>query len=158
MYVAMTRAQRELRLTWAQLRTFGTNEVARQPSPYLRQVLDATGRLTDAASPVGEARRTPPGGRLAGPTGAPPAPIPRPPPIVEVLDALRTWRAREARAAGVAPGVVLADRTLAAVAARRPADVDQLDLLPGLGPLKARRYGATLIDLVAQNRNDEQES
>jgi DNA helicase-2/ATP-dependent DNA helicase PcrA len=70
----------------------------------------------------------------------------------KLLEALRTWRARSARAAGVPPHVVLHDTTLAAVAASRPSSIEELIGLPGLGPLKANRYGAELLDLTAQNR------
>jgi DNA helicase-2/ATP-dependent DNA helicase PcrA len=40
-YVAATRAERELRCTWAASRTFGTKVVARDRSPYLAQVVAA---------------------------------------------------------------------------------------------------------------------
>jgi DNA helicase-2/ATP-dependent DNA helicase PcrA len=70
----------------------------------------------------------------------------------KLLEALRTWRARSARAAGVPPHVVLHDTTLAAVAASRPSSIEELIGLPGLGPLKANRYGAELLDLTAQHR------
>src|SRR5207302_3080117 len=37
-YVALTRAEREVRCSWAEERTFGTKTVRRQPSPWLSLV------------------------------------------------------------------------------------------------------------------------
>jgi DNA helicase II / ATP-dependent DNA helicase PcrA len=45
--------------------------------------------------------------------------------------------------------VVLHDVTLEALAALRPTTVEQLLAVPGLGPVKATRYGPSLLSLVA---------
>ena len=42
LYVAVTRAERELHCHWASERTFGEKKVARSPSPYLKAILRAT--------------------------------------------------------------------------------------------------------------------
>ncbi len=64
-YVAVTRAERELRCTWAEKRTFGSREMLREPSPYLDLVLDAcdlldgrTGAGTEGAPLAAASRRT----------------------------------------------------------------------------------------------------
>jgi superfamily II DNA helicase RecQ len=44
---------------------------------------------------------------------------------------------------------VLHDSTLAAVAEARPRDRTALLALPGLGPVKAERYGEALLAVVA---------
>jgi superfamily II DNA helicase RecQ len=69
-----------------------------------------------------------------------------------VLDALRSWRAAAARAAGVPASMILHDATLAAVAEARPSNRDALLALPGLGATKADRYGDALLAVVARHR------
>jgi len=66
-----------------------------------------------------------------------------------MLAALRSWRAGAARAAGVPAFVVLHDATLAVVAEARPGDRGALLALPGVGPVKADRYGEALLAVVA---------
>jgi len=46
--------------------------------------------------------------------------------------------------------VILHDATLADIAQRRPADVDALANIAGIGATKLARYGAALIDLIAE--------
>jgi len=65
------------------------------------------------------------------------------------MAALRSWRAGAARAAGVPAFVVLHDATLAVVAEARPGDRGALLALPGMGPVKAERYGEALLAVVA---------
>ncbi|MDQ3462483.1 MAG: HRDC domain-containing protein [Actinomycetota bacterium] len=50
---------------------------------------------------------------------------------------------------GVPAFVVFHDTTLAAIAEARPASRDALLALPGLGPVKAERYGEALLAVVA---------
>ena len=117
-YVALTRAETNLFLTWARERNFGTRVSARQPSPYLLQVEEADGRGS-ASIPVDHRRRaaeqrellqrdrsiTPQtGGRNSDP----------------LMKALRSWRASTALAADVPAFVIFNDETLAAIAAARP--------------------------------------
>ncbi len=157
-YVAVTRAERALRITWAHNRVFGDREMKRKPSPYLREVLAATGvlgvnqlaapaptgLLAETRSALGESwpsrggklDRVTPGGAISD---------------QRLIESLRHWRAEVARAARVAPSVVLADRTLVAVAARRPADRAELTAVPGIGPIAADRYGPILLGLVADH-------
>ncbi|MDQ6728184.1 MAG: HRDC domain-containing protein [Actinomycetota bacterium] len=58
-------------------------------------------------------------------------------------------RASTARASGVPAYVVLHDTTLAAVAEARPLNRVSLLALPGVGPVKAERYGEALLAVVA---------
>jgi DNA helicase-2/ATP-dependent DNA helicase PcrA len=50
---------------------------------------------------------------------------------------------------GVPAFVVFHDTTLAAVAEARPRDRTSLLALPGMGPVKAERYGEELLAVVA---------
>jgi ATP-dependent DNA helicase RecQ len=67
----------------------------------------------------------------------------------DLFERLRRWRAEIARRDGVPAYVVFHDRALAELAARRPADLDQLGMVPGVGPGKLARYGHDLLELLA---------
>lgn len=77
------------------------------------------------------------------------APSPEdPPPDPALLARLKSWRTEEARRRGMPPYVVFHDRTLALVAARRPATPDELGSVPGIGPAKLAAYGEALLQLL----------
>ena len=152
LYVAVTRAERELHFSWAERRTFGSGTMARSPSPWLDAVEEAILALEHAAAPdshgwrtcvdEGRARlRSAAGGRRSPRAGERADP--------HVLEALRSWRADTARSSGVPAFVVFHDTTLAAVAEARPRDRPSLLALPGMGPVKADRYGDALLAVVA---------
>ncbi|HEY4376882.1 MAG TPA: HRDC domain-containing protein, partial [Acidimicrobiales bacterium] len=148
LYVAVTRAERVLRATWAQQRTFGGQVLNRRPSPWLSVIGTATASVRNADAPdplvidhVAAGRAALAGTGIDNPLGADP----------ELLAALRTWRGEVARGGGVRPTVVLPDRALNAVATHLPRSADALEGLPGLGPLAAQRYGTRLLALVAEH-------
>jgi DNA helicase-2/ATP-dependent DNA helicase PcrA len=124
-YVAITRAEDHLNITWsASRRTAGGRAATRTPSPYLREVGPV---LTE----LGERER---------PTATPPRRLSTLSPAAPDEDAdraasLRRWRAVRARASGVADDAVLPERVLREVARACPADVDDLARIPGTGPL-----------------------
>jgi ATP-dependent DNA helicase RecQ len=66
-----------------------------------------------------------------------------------VFEALKDWRRSEAARRSVPAYVVLHDRTLAAIAASRPATLDALADIPGIGPAKLEAYGRDLLALLA---------
>ena len=68
-----------------------------------------------------------------------------------VYQALKTWRSATARASGVPAFVIFHDTTLAAVAEAKPRDRRSLLALPGMGPVKAKRYGDELLAVVAEH-------
>ena len=67
-----------------------------------------------------------------------------------LLDALKGWRREQARQQGVPPYVVFHDRTLVELAARRPADLETLGGIGGIGAAKLERYGAALLAVLTQ--------
>ncbi|MCU1380374.1 MAG: hypothetical protein JWN29_3357 [Acidimicrobiales bacterium] len=156
LYVAVTRAEEELHCSWARERTFGTRSVPRQASPWLddieaaRTALAGGGTALDLRERVAAERRklrAADGGRdnarpnvTVGRNADP-----------GVLNALKAWRTAAARAAGVPAFVIFHDTTLAAVAEARPGDRASLLALPGLGPVKAERYGDDLLRVVAES-------
>jgi len=62
---------------------------------------------------------------------------------------LRTWRLETARAAGIPPYVVFHDTVLRQVALARPTTSSALMLISGIGEAKARRYGQSILTLLA---------
>lgn len=141
-YVAMSRAHDELSLSWAHER----NGRSRAPSPWLDAIeaaingtplpdRSATGDSVAAARD--ELRRS----RRA-------TPVELGEDDLALFEELKAWRLAQSRAAKVPAYVVFDDRTLAAVARERPTSTAALLTLPGIGPVKADRYGAALIDLV----------
>lgn len=160
LYVALSRAVEELHCTWAQRRTFGSRSMGRSPSPWLEDVIATVTAMAGAGPGAGpdewKARIAAERARLQATPGAGsrrPRPVGNPPAGANadprVLDALKAWRSDKARASGVPAYVIFHDATLAAVAEARPSSRDELLALPGLGPVKAERYGETLLALLA---------
>ncbi|MCW3473982.1 DNA helicase RecQ [Limobrevibacterium gyesilva] len=67
-----------------------------------------------------------------------------------LFDALRLWRSSEAKAQGVPPYVIFHDATLREIAAVRPATLDELGLVKGVGASKLARYGAGVLEVLRQ--------
>lgn len=161
-YVALSRPTEHLCCTWAASRVVRGQVVARLQSPFLAPVQASAEAAMAADSPrpmpptvalsmdrLGLARRD---GLLAD------ASLPgsrqtlserRAIRLAQAhqhrLQALRTWRANQAKAAKVVPRVLLEDATLETLAADPPPDQATLALLPGVGPIRARRFGPALL-------------
>ena len=78
------------------------------------------------------------------------APVPEEPANVdaELEQALRQWRAAEAKHAGIPAFRIFSDRTLRELAAELPADETELLLIPGLSERKVRKYGGRLLSIL----------
>ena len=70
-----------------------------------------------------------------------------------LFNALRSYRLKRASASGVPPYVVASDRTLREIAAQRPRTKDELLVIHGIGPARARRYGKGMLEVVAESAN-----
>jgi DNA helicase II / ATP-dependent DNA helicase PcrA len=139
LYVGITRARRHLWLSWAQERAGVTGRVGRRkPSRFLR-ALSADGG-------VGLRRVTTPPARTARASG--PEARSREPGDDPIFEALRAWRLERARADGMPPYVIAHDATLAAIAAASPRTLDELALVPGIGPAKLEKYGREIVAVV----------
>ncbi|MCY4539630.1 MAG: HRDC domain-containing protein [Chloroflexi bacterium] len=82
---------------------------------------------------------------------APPQPPHRvtiPQAIADRYSALHTWRKGVALSRGVESDVILSKGSMWAIARRKPASVDDLDCIPGLGPWRRATYGADLVSVV----------
>ncbi|HYC88433.1 MAG TPA: DNA helicase RecQ [Thermoanaerobaculia bacterium] len=66
----------------------------------------------------------------------------------ELFEALRTWRRDVAASRGVAPFVILGDRTLRELAAVRPSSLERLRAIAGIGEVRLREHGTELLQLI----------
>ncbi len=167
LYVGLTRARRELHLSWASARTPGAR-ASRRPSRFLDPasgILGAGARSQPRRSGGSSAdpeRRQARGPRL--PTvcrgcgtelvTAATRKIGRcedcPPAYDEaIFEALRTWRGEVARTLKVPAYVVFTDATLIALAERSPGDLRAVAAVPGVGALKLDRYGGAVLKILA---------
>jgi DNA helicase-2/ATP-dependent DNA helicase PcrA len=151
LYVAVTRAEQELLCSWAERRTFGARTLTRSPSAYL-PAIEAAVKAGAEGSP-GEWRRYLDDGRqkLRAASDRRPADVRA---LLDKADpgmfeALRSWRAATAKRSGVPAYVIFHDTTLAALAEAKPRDRNGLLAVPGLGPVKAERYGEAVLAVLA---------
>jgi len=161
LYVALTRAEEGLHLSWSRRRALGTRIVGRAPSPWLapieaacspaspgtrasdpktarrRGATRARSKLDDARDRLAHGKR---GQDLSTDAGPEPDPA--------LLEALIEWRRNLARASSVPAYVIFHDSTLRTVAAVQPATRPALLEVAGIGPVKVERYGDAVLDLV----------
>ena len=69
------------------------------------------------------------------------------------FEALRAWRRERAAEQRVPPYVIFQDRTLLEIAVAEPGDLDRLGHIPGVGQTKLDRYGAAVLQALAQGAN-----
>ena len=66
-----------------------------------------------------------------------------------LFESLRAWRAAQAKAQAVPPYVIFHDTVLREIAAVRPASLDELGQIKGVGASKLQRYGLAVLDVLA---------
>jgi ATP-dependent DNA helicase RecQ len=66
----------------------------------------------------------------------------------ELWQRLRAWRLEQAQAQEVPAFVIFHDATLRRIAALRPANLDELASIKGIGPSKLEKYGQEVLDIV----------
>jgi DNA helicase-2/ATP-dependent DNA helicase PcrA len=69
----------------------------------------------------------------------------------QTFDALRQWRKDVALAAEVPAFVVFTDATLTAIAEARPASLEELAQLAGIGPSKLEKYGEAVLEVLTES-------
>ena len=145
LYVALTRAERILRLSYAKQRTFGTHASNRARSPWLAPIEQALVGHGPGAAPAPvkgiDATRQ----KLA----APPRRTARMHPTRCCSTRSRTGVA-SSRASGVPAYVIFPDTTLHALPTR-PDNRDALLDVPGIGPVKAERHGDAVLELLRRH-------
>jgi len=157
-YVGVTRARRELIVSWAATRTPG-GRGSRGPTRFLDGVLERTAPAGRAASATsGRRKRTVAHCRACGQPlrGGAQVKVGRcdncPPTYDEALfERLREWRRGRAGEQKVPAYCVLTDATLTAIAEERPHDTAGLARIPGVGRVKLDRYGDDLLELMGES-------
>ncbi|HEX5087173.1 MAG TPA: ATP-dependent DNA helicase UvrD2 [Nocardioides sp.] len=150
LYVGMTRARRDLALSWAMARNPG-GRASRQPSRFL------TPLLPQETLPLPKSRKAK-GARMCLECGRPlqtaadkarrrcadcPAPYDE-----ELYERLRHWRTERAREEEIAAFMVFSNATLEEIATRRPRSTRELLAVSGVGKEKLHKYGEELLELV----------
>ncbi len=87
-------------------------------------------------------------GTSSPPSALPLPPSDAPPPDPEILKELKNWRSEIADEAGVPWHYILGNETLTELARSRPQTTEELLTIKGIGPVKAERYGKTLLEIV----------
>ena len=121
---------------WAVLR--GQRTVALR-----RDVVQASPHRTSRTKP----RPTPPATDAPNPADDAAAEV-----DADLFEALRQWRLAEARSRSLPPYVVFHDTTLRLIAAQRPASLDQLAAISGIGAAKLANYGSAVLTVVADHQ------
>lgn len=128
--VGITRARRHLVLSWAASRVGPKGSVRARPSRFIAEL-----------RPSAVARPAPKRGAPAPTYELSPADEP-------LLEQLMAWRLERARADGVPAYVVADNKTLAAIASRRPSNEAALLRVPGIGQRKVAMYGEEILAIV----------
>ncbi len=148
LYVALTRAEESLNLSWAAKRTFGTKTVGRDAAPIVARLNAAITRVggssitPDWRSHIARSRQAIDSGRDQADAATPPLGAD------EIYEELRRWRERKARAGQVPDHVIVSDRALRAVADHRPTTMSRLAAVADLRPVKLSRFGPEILDIV----------
>lgn len=162
LYVAMTRAARELHMSWAHARQPG-GRANRQISRFLASLTRAPENADESSVRRGAGRRggrsrsrrgpaqcrscgkalVTPGERTIGRCRTCPATFDE-----AFFEELKAWRLAHASERKVPAYVVFTDATLIAIAEQLPGDREALSAIPGIGPTKLDSYGQELLDLV----------
>ena len=135
LYVGITRARRQLVISWAASRIGTKGSAVRARASRFVAELRPNAVARPAPKPVGR------GGSVAATFELSDADEP-------LLARLIEWRRDRARADGVPAYVVADNKTLAAIAVRRPSDPDGLLSVPGIGQRKVASYGEEILGIV----------
>ncbi|MDH2415208.1 ATP-dependent DNA helicase UvrD2 [Nocardioides sp. CER19] len=153
LYVGVTRARRDLSLSWSAARQPGQRG-SRKPSRFLDPLLPESARAVERPKASRGARMCRTCGRPLG--SAAEKKVGRhedcPAPYDEDLFArLREWRTATAKSLEKPAYVVFPDATLEAIAERRPVSRGDLLRVPGVGDAKLTAYGDEVLAIVAEN-------
>jgi DNA helicase-2/ATP-dependent DNA helicase PcrA len=161
LYVGLTRARRDLHLSWAEARTPGARST-RRPSRFLAPAAEVLGQGARPSAPATGSRRSGPkvarllhcrgcGDELTSAAQRKTGRCDTCPPSYdeETFERLRTWRLAVAREQGVPAYVVFTDATLTAIAERVPTDEGELAAISGVGARKLALYGDGVLAVVS---------
>lgn len=156
-YVGITRAERELLLSWSRSRHGGSG--SRQRSRFLDGLVVGDGAqaetrprrrpargsaLSQTCVVCGRSLRTGAERKLGRHSDCPVGYDER------LYAQLVSWRGGEAQQRGLPAYCVFTDATLMAIAERRPDDARELLAIPGVGRAKFDQYGASVLAILAR--------
>ena len=67
-----------------------------------------------------------------------------------LFEKLRGWRRERAQSESVPPYIVFGDKVLREIARQKPADLDALGEVSGIGPAKLEKYGEMVLEVVSE--------
>lgn len=140
LYVACSRAEATLHLSWARRRTARGRLARRRASPWVAVIETALAPVADAAAPSADPMAEVVKARAQLGTAGRGDP--------KLVAALTEWRRNLARAHDIPAYVVFNNATLDEVARTRPTSPAELLAVGGIGPVKLERYGAAVLDLI----------
>ncbi|KRE50301.1 ATP-dependent DNA helicase [Arthrobacter sp. Soil736] len=160
LYVGITRAREHLALSWSTARTPG-GRANRKPSRFLDGLRPDSVASSSVRGKGAVPRRkaaAPASCRVCGSMLASGAErkvgrCSQCPPTYEeqTFNALREWRKEVALSAEVPAFVVFTDATLTAIAEARPASLEELARLAGVGPSKLEKYGEAVLAVLVES-------
>lgn len=142
LYVAATRAERELHVSWCRHRAIGKKVLARPPSPWLSAFIAEAPALPDDRPSFANIRA-----KIAAHADVDMA---KPDALQRqlVFDGIVQWREQQAEKARTAPTGILSDRILHLLAAERPCSIEELAEIEGIGSVYARRFGLKILEIT----------
>ncbi|NLA35788.1 MAG: ATP-dependent DNA helicase UvrD2 [Actinobacteria bacterium] len=162
-YVALTRAETNLTLSWCQKRSFGSRSQSREQSPFLETVAIALEMLRERTRPADlaasvEAVAAQRALLRANDGGATPTRSRRGAALDDLtgeqrqaFDALKAWRRDQARLVDAPAFTIFNDKTLLELVTAAPSNRQQLLKVNGVGPVKVERYGDELLIILAEH-------
>jgi DNA helicase-2/ATP-dependent DNA helicase PcrA len=139
LYVALSRAEITLHLTWARVRVIGGRRLDRVPSPWLDAI--AAANVEPPPPPPERVGTMLLAARRAVHTARPAA-------EEERAARLRDWRDRTARARRISAQALLDDASITRVAAAAPTTLDALAQVVGTRPERLRHIGDEILAVV----------
>ncbi|WP_141786501.1 ATP-dependent DNA helicase UvrD2 [Ornithinicoccus hortensis] len=161
LYVGLTRARREIRLSWAGARGQG-GRATRRMSRFLLPAAGLLGMAREEGGPGRSRAAGKPkkrkvcrgcGGELATAAERKIGRCEACPPTYDeaTFEALREWRLATAKEQEVPAYVVFTDATLTAIAEGTPSDTAELGRIAGVGPAKLERYGPDVLRILGSS-------
>lgn len=157
LYVGVTRARRDLTLSWARLRSSGGRQ--RRPSRFLDAIPGHARQRGERAGSTPKPHRAGTLKKVCRTCGTALSTAAErttglcsvcPPDYDEALfETLRAWRTAEAGRRKVPAYVILTDASLRAISFTKPADLQALAQIPGIGATKRERFGPAVLAVVA---------
>ncbi len=136
-YVGVTRARRHLTISWSRARKPGGRQ-GRKPTRFLDPLLPPDHPSRGGGEGPRPKRRTNTEVEALDPLDR------------ALFDRLKAWRSEVAAEAKVPAYVVFTDATLLALVELRPRDERGLVGVPGIGQTKRERYGAAVLEVLAE--------